>query len=51
MLEIVGSGNGEGEGISDTGISYSVEPTASGPGYSGNVGTGLRYENILRPMA
>jgi hypothetical protein len=51
MLEIVGSGNGDGEGISDTGISYSVEPTASRPGYSGNRGTGLRYENtMVRPM-
>ena len=42
MLEIVGLGTGEGEGIPDTGISYSVEPTANGPGYSGTVGTGLR---------
>ena len=51
MVEMAESGTGEGEGISETGISISVEPTTSGPGYSGRVGTGLRCENMLRPMA
>jgi hypothetical protein len=42
MLVIVGSGTGDGEGMSETGTSYSVEPIASNPGSSGNVGMGLR---------
>lgn len=41
MDETEESGTGDGEGISVTEISYSVDPTASGPGYCGNVGIGL----------
>jgi hypothetical protein len=48
MFVIVGSGTREGEGMPETGTSYSVEPIASGPGCSGNVGIGLREENMLR---
>jgi hypothetical protein len=42
MVEMEESGTGDSEGISVTGISYSVEPTASGPGFSGKERTGLR---------
>ena len=42
MLVIVESGTDDGEGMSETGTSYSVEPIASGPGSSGNAGIGLR---------
>jgi len=42
MVEMEESGTGDGEEISVTGISYSVEPTTNGPGFSGKVGTGLK---------
>jgi hypothetical protein len=34
--------------MSETGTSYSAEPISNGPGRSGNVGIGLREENMLR---
>jgi hypothetical protein len=47
MVEILGSGVGEDEGISETGISHSVVPTLCGPEGSGRVGMGLRYDEII----
>ena len=47
MVDIDGSGTGDGEGTSDTGISTSVEPTANGPGYLGRVGIGLMYDRTI----
>ncbi len=47
MVDMLGSGTFDEEGMSQIGISYSEVPTPSGPRYVGKYGTGLRLENIL----
>lgn len=47
IVEILESGTGACEGISEDGISHSVVPTLCGPRGLGRVGIGLRYDEII----
>lgn len=47
MVEMVGSGVCEDDGISEVGISHSEVPTLCGPKGVGSCGIGLRYDIIL----
>ena len=47
IVEILESGTGAEDGISEDGISHSVVPTLCGPRGLGRVGIGLRYDEII----